>query len=120
MPTISELIKEHSKVPGDIRVRRKSWAIGDWFQPFFPCEESFTYRGKANDREDFLQDATYGDWQLYTEPKSKVMRAQYLMIRNGINRPFITSGFYINDADLLADYPMASEYERQFEREFDQ
>lgn len=81
MPTISDLVREHSKVPGDIRVRRQSnddrnWRNDQWFRPYFPHDEYWC--GKVDEALpcSFLNDSDRGEsgasWQLYTEPKPKL------------------------------------------------
>lgn len=70
MATISDLVAKHSKVPGDIRIQHED--SNDWFQPFFFVQGSWFGRNSMDVAVSF-----YGDlhrWQLYTEPKKKVVR----------------------------------------------
>lgn len=75
MSTISDLVSQHSKVPGDIRVITYG-AVKYWFQPFFSTYQtdcSCTFHGlNSAGNADHHLDHYNKDWQLYTEPKPKV------------------------------------------------
>jgi hypothetical protein len=121
MPTISELVDKHSKVPGDIRVHDPE-CEDDW-QPYRPFMKDRQEDWHCLDVDGSHQEmnAESDCWQLYTEPKPKVMRAQYLVYRCGDERPFTTNHWYYDDADLKDDYDSSGlqSYQRLQEREFE-
>jgi len=94
MATISELME--GKKPGEIKVRN---LYGDIFIPYFKSDVLWHglngYIGKATN---FLDSRT--SWQIYTEPKPKVKRAQYL-VEVDYSVPLITPQFYENDAEAM-------------------
>ncbi len=73
MPTISDLVKHHSKVPGDIRIRKLIWPNpSDWFQPFFPCKIPGLdpyFHGLNDYGAPSKYPSDEVGWQLYAEPK---------------------------------------------------
>lgn len=79
MPTISELVKQHSKVPGDIRVYDKEHPVDGWFRPYYLSDDTGDWRGISSVSGDDIYD-NYRDYELYTEPKPKVKR--WLWARN--------------------------------------
>ncbi len=73
MATITELMT--GKQPGEIRVTCCGFDKGSWFQPYFQnkhgdwfglCSESWGVS--------YSQNYMTNGWQLYTEPKAKVVR----------------------------------------------
>jgi hypothetical protein len=69
MPTISELVAKHSKVPGDIVVKDGN-AI---FYPYFQDNESLWHGLNSANKYDSWDDLDK-EWQLYTEPKVPIKR----------------------------------------------
>lgn len=115
MATIKELVDAHSTVPGDIRVSRPDRA--EWLRPFYQVDARL-WRGKTPTSEDCLF-ASYCDMVLYTEPKPKVMRAQYLVTGHRTH-PYITVGFFIDEREVRAQYGAnGATFTRLEEREFD-
>ena len=125
MPTISELVAQHSKIPGDIRV----WDTKDkeWMRPYWDLQV-----GSETDWIGPTSTKPYGDqwgntardYQLYTEPKPKVMRAQYLIVPfQSEKMPHTTSKWYLDANELRSDVEMRGRTfsalrldEREFER----
>ena len=136
MATIAELVAQHSKVPGDIRVFTlfSSELEGKPFRPYFSYLASgLSTRWHGTTRNGSPLVVTDRDYfELYVEPKPslddltdafcyavkshfssdrtvkvqepKVMRAQYVLWANGINRPFTPQYWYKDDADLRKEY----------------
>lgn len=48
---------------------------------------------------------TVGNFRIYTEPKPKVMRAQYLVYPM-LGRPYVTDDLFKDDAEFEADHNM--------------
>lgn len=101
--TLKELLKD--KELGTVKVRHFLWEESKWFQPMYYHNELVF----GHDDDDFpdSQEIDYDtDWELFEEPKTKVMRAQYLYkLRNF--RPMITQELFLCD----------SEFERTIERQ---
>jgi len=121
--TLDELITEltkDGKRPDEFRVRAVDHKPGYWFRPYF----------KANGRWHGVDDSGSYWWsgldddtfELYTEPKPKVKRAQYLLAYPGVN-PFITDQLYIDEKqvrDQMAKNLIICERLTETEREFDE
>jgi hypothetical protein len=107
------------KKPGQIRVRKAGYREDKYFVPYF-----LSILGNWHGiHQDGAADSFYGEgdyWQLYTEPKPKVKRAQY-MIFYGAN-PLQTPNYFRDDEEVWSDYPSVKRIERlpETEREFDE
>src|SRR5574338_716543 len=101
MPTLDELIAEHTKDgkrPDELRIAHCSWLPDQWFQPFYKCRNGFWHGLIQNNANDFYEGR--GEWKLYTEPKPKVKRAQYLyQLRGG--KPRKTTRYYKDDSEFI-------------------
>ncbi len=122
MPTIAELVKEHSKVPGDIRIRLPIWDTYNAFRPFY-LSVSGWHGLREHDSSWCYPECMDDGWQLYTEPKPKVMRAQYLIEPIDLTSlPFITDRFFKDDDQVAKHHGgthAVARYTRLDEREFD-
>lgn len=124
MPTLDELIAEHTKDgkrPDDIRVRQSDWRPEAWFRPYFKSQYGCWY-GLNQDGTQRSFTPVEEDFELYTEPKPKVKRAQYLLAYPGVN-PFITDQLYIDEKqvrDQMAKNLIICERLIETERDFDE
>lgn len=119
MATIKELVDAHSKVPGDIRVTRLCWGPGRSFVPYYFADLGASLSGWCGMKGGAHScPADYGDFELYTEPKPKVMRAQYLVEPlSGI--PFTSLYWCVDEEEIRSFSPNAGKFTRLEEREFD-
>jgi hypothetical protein len=103
MATISELVAKHSKVPGDIKVRRQCRGPSDWFRPYFPIGDEW-WRGQSFITPDARVSSEFNDWQLYTEPKPKIKRWLWADPVIGTHcTPRMSGHFYTEDEALNMD-----------------
>jgi hypothetical protein len=121
MATLDKLME--GKGPGEIKVRKSSYGEDGYFIPYFRSIYD-TWHGLRDDETNDYYDANYDCWELYTEPKPKVRRAQYLM-QNLIadRRPFQTYEFFRDDAEAAAAFGslvMVIGRVVETEREFDE
>jgi hypothetical protein len=109
MATIGYLVTTHSKVPGDIKLRRSDWGEGPWFAPYFLTAKDASWYGVVSwsHRASYFSDdvmSIMGDkWELWQEPKKKKKIAPYLMRRND-GRIFMTSAFHETEAGAMEDW----------------
>lgn len=72
MATIDELISQQKDwVPGSLRVQEKAWKK-NYFIPYFKIDR--TWHGIYNGDEYEKWHEGIGDWQIYQEPKKKVVK----------------------------------------------
>lgn len=124
MPTLDELIAEHTKDgkrPDDIRVRQSDWRPEAWFRPYF---KSRWWYGLNQDGTQRSFTAVEEDFELYTEPKPKVKRAQYLVHIKGYD-PYITDILHTDEKsvqlrNLTVNPFILCERLMETEREFDE
>ena len=78
MPTISELMA--GKEPGTVKVTRKEWSSGGWFQPYYLDKDDDLegWFGPSSDSGNEFYPKFISDWQLYTEPKPKKVWVEWL------------------------------------------
>src|SRR5574338_410160 len=96
--TLDELITEltkDGKRPDELRLGRVNWGNGWWFRPYFRTRTGDWYGIDRAIEKDAYHGSADG-FELYTEPKPKVKRAQYLLAYRGMN-PFITDQLYIDE-----------------------
>ena len=101
MATIAELVKKHSKIPGDIRVR---FGLGvDIFWPYFQ-DNLGIWVGKNDLNQIKYVPGITDSRELYPEPKPKVKRAAYAIFRRGRSYPVQTMGMFKDDAEFLSKF----------------
>jgi hypothetical protein len=99
MATIFELIAKHSKVPGDIKVRRPVWSGIAWFQPYYTDADG-DFVGPAENGYTLTLTGLDPDYELYVEPKPKVKRWLWASLTaNG----WWVRPYYMTEADADAD-----------------
>ena len=108
------------KRPGEIKVCNEYYHKGAYFIPYFQS----VYGNWHGLREDGTNDyyITNSDcWEIYTEPKPKVKRAQYLFI-NSESLPAVKDQFFVDDAEALKWAALNTKVIRlpETEREFDE
>lgn len=126
MPTLEELIAEHTKDgkrPDELRLGRVNWGNGWWFRPYFRTRTGDWYGIDRAIEEDAYHGSADG-FELYTEPKPKVKRAQYLVHIKGYD-PYITDTLHANEKSVqlrnLTGNPFViCERLTETEREFDE
>lgn len=69
MPTISELVKFISKIPGDLRVYGPGWGSGRWFRPYYKAGNAW-YGIDQDGNPNTCGDSQY-NWQFLEEPETK-------------------------------------------------
>ena len=120
MATLNELME--GKKPGEIKVQLKSFLPEQYFVPHF--QSICTLWHGINESGDYERyDEDLRDWQLYTEPKPKVKRAQYIVISDFYGLPHRTTGFFKDDDEARENCPgTKKKVERlpETEREFDE
>lgn len=110
MKTLKELIDEHG-----FNIETKQYDWGN--MRFIPM---YVHQGCIYGHFHDGSCARYSEkgcpeWQLYTEPKSKVMRAPYLV--EGISaRPELTYSLYKDDADFLEQYKFSETCKFKYKR----
>jgi hypothetical protein len=115
MKTLKELIDEHGI---NIRVRRSVWKRM-YFKIMYIHEGCVYGHYDDGNPSHFLLDGPV-IWQLYTEPKPKVMRAQYMVKYKYDCVPYETDNLYKDDEEFFKFHPRKSErewYKRLEERE---
>lgn len=97
---ISELTKD-GKRPDEFRVRDPEWPSEGWFRPYFK-DNSNDWVGQY---ESGITLIVKGNriLQIYTEPKPKVKRAQYLVFETE-RKPYLTHFYYKDDEEILTDF----------------
>jgi hypothetical protein len=118
MASIKELVEKHSKVPGDIKIAHEVMPIR--FRPFFLSSISGYWFGRADDGGAVQHNGNDTQWKLYTEPKPKVKRAQYLVKYESSSVPFISDCLWESEEEARIVYPAAKltrlpETEREFD-----
>ncbi len=73
MSTISELMA--GKKPGEIKVNQIGWANGHFFRPYYVSEGHWYGLDDSQCSMSFRHKED--NWQLYTEPKAKVVWHEY-------------------------------------------
>lgn len=73
--TLEEFLKD--KKLGEVKIRSMCWDKKGWFMPYYSC--SSKYHGLSDNQSNVIFLKSMNDtWELYKEPKPKVMRAMYL------------------------------------------
>ena len=118
MATLNQLME--GRRPGEIKVCKLSLGGGSYFIPYFQNVYG-RWHGLREDgtNEDYA--ANNNLWEIYTEPKPKVKRAQYIINRSH-HLPFVSPILFKDEVEARKLYPDAVTVERmsETEREFDE
>lgn len=116
MPIISQLMEGRN--PGEIKV----YSGAHRFIPYFESYGMWHGLDACGNPTAFLDSCT--SWKIYTEPKPKVKRAQYLLMFLDDPRPFVTGRLFVDDKDVCDAYDIKKyrvlERLLETEREFDE
>lgn len=113
MSTIDELMA--GKKPGEIKIRRAEWGLAQrtWFKPMYKINNCWIGPSSGSECDRFFNDCD--DWEIYREPKKKVVRWLWA---NGMGE--ITSQLYDENERERAEFTLGFTIKLEWSRsEFD-
>lgn len=100
MATIDKLME--GKKPGEVLVNQSIWPPREFFSPFFRDRHG-VWHGLDERRESVRWSGDVGGWQLYTEPKKKVVKWLWV---NSAGYIFSGPNHFLSEKEAAEDLSM--------------